>query len=127
MAQKTRLTDDEFKALRSVARDPWASGAGFQWKHNGVWLEVEEDGWSRRAGTDEAYRWRGALVQRGLAARDLLLDKGLVQEEEVPCCKGQCGHVAWVLTTLTPRGVALMAVLSREAAQVRAARAAPPA
>lgn len=117
MAQNTKLTDDEFTALRSVARDPWASGAGFQWKHNGVWLEVEEDGWSRRVGSDEAYRWRGALIRRGQAARDLLLERGLVQVEDVRCCNGGCGHLAWELTTLTPRGKAMMDVLTARAAR----------
>lgn len=117
MPNKTRLSNDEFIALRSIHRDPWASGAGFQWKQNKVWLDVEDDGWARRVGTDDAYRWRGELVARGQAARESLLARGLAQEEEVRCCNGGCGNPGWMLTTLTPSGKALMAVLSRQAAR----------
>lgn len=117
MPNRTRLSNDEFIALRSIHRDPWASGAGFQWKQRKVWLDVDEDGWTRRVGTNGAYRWRSDLATRGQTARELLLARGLAQEEEVRCCNGACGKPGWVLTTLTPNGKSLMAVLGRHAAR----------
>ena len=120
MTQNAKLTNDEFIALRSVHRDPWAEGAGFQWKQQGKWLDVDDDGWARPVGTDEAYRWRGPLVKRGQAALALLLQRGLVQEETVRCCKGLCDHPGWRLWTLSPRGKGLIAVLSRRAARDKA-------
>jgi hypothetical protein len=117
MLKNTRLSDDEFRALRSIARDPWASGAGFQWKHNRRWLDVADDGWSRRVGSEGAYSCRPRLVERGQAARNLLLARGLVKEEEVHCCNGGCGRTAWMLTTLTERGQALVFALAQRAKQ----------
>lgn len=117
MPNKTRLSNDEFIALRSIHRDPWASGAGFQWKQNKVWLDVEDDGWARRVGTDGAYRWRGELVARGHVARESLLVRGLVQEEKVRCCNGACGKPGWTLTTLSRSGKVLMVVLGRQEAR----------
>lgn len=120
MTQNTKLTNDEFIALRSVHRDPWAEGAGFQWKQQGKWLDVDDDGWARLVGTNEAYRWRGPLVNRGKVALALLVERGLVQEEVVRCCNGLCDHPGWRLWTLSPRGKGLMAVLGRCAARDKA-------
>lgn len=109
MQNATKLTNDEFLALRSIHRDPWCSRLGVLWKAHGVWLEVGEDGWARRAGSEDAYRWRGELIERAHAALDLLLQRGLVQEELVPCCPDPtCHRSDYLLWTLTKRGEGLI-------------------
>lgn len=90
-----RLTNDQFMALRSIAREPWdLQWRRIQWKFNGKWFHLDSKGW--RSALDAAYPAHcgyGQMRDRAWDAAWGLEALGLVEISTIRCCPGTSCHL----------------------------------
>jgi hypothetical protein len=109
----TRLSTDQFLALRSIAKEAWDMREGrIQWRFNGKWFYVHKDGLrtdlSAANGKGGNYGYDAIYARAWNAAFELEMLE-LVETSIVRCCPGTSCHANDRRQfRLTERGTALL-------------------